>query len=196
MRTKAPVAPEARVIYTEAPLRERTQLRERLIADLENLPPGKWPAADTEPTEWFTTVDTVERAAGVVLDLLRRGLAVTDPRALEHAEQRRELRRLRGVVCAELARAQATRTPLVLDDELRFAREAVLALRRDAARAGDGPDTPLSEDPGTALSEWARRILPQALGDPEQLEPIVARIADALLPAAAAVVAALSLIHI
>ncbi|MEJ7784622.1 MAG: patatin-like protein [Solirubrobacteraceae bacterium] len=179
---EAQIAPEDRVVYTEAPLRERTQLRERLIANLESLPPGEWPAADTEPTEWFTTVDTAERAAGVVLDLLRRGLVVTDPRAPEHAEQRRELRRLRGVVFAELSKAQATRKPLVKDDELRFAQEAVLALRQDTALGTEGP--------GTALSEWATKILPQALGDPEQLEPIVARIADALLPAAAAVVKA------
>jgi len=188
---EARLAPEDREVYSEAPLRERTQLRERLIANLENLPPGEWPAAGTEPTEWFTTVDTAERAAAVVLDLLRRGLAVTDPRAPEHAEQRRELRRLRGVVCAELAAAQATRTPLVQDDELEFARGAVLALREDAAQAAAEPGTAASEDPEeTALSGWATTILPQALGDPEQLEPIVARIADALLPAAAAVVEA------
>lgn len=179
---EATLPAEERVVHTEAPLRERTQLREQLIKHLENLPPGRWPAPSQTPTEWFTTVETVERAAGVVLDLLRRGMAVTDPRMPELAAQRRELRRLRDVVCVELAAAQATRQPIEQVRELELARQAVLAVRQDAAQP--------EEAQRTALSGWATRTLPAVLGSPTELQPVVGRIADALLPAATAVLRA------
>jgi patatin-related protein len=176
------LAPEQRKVHIEAPLRERTQLRERLIAHLESLPPEQFPRSGEDPTRWFTTVDTVERAASVVLDLLRRGLAVMDPGAKELAHQRHELRSLRSVVCTELSAAQATRRPLARDDELTLAQEAVLALRQDEAQAGDGPKR--------HLGTWVSETLPEVLGNPEKLGPIVARIAAALAPAATAVVEA------
>lgn len=179
---EATLPAEDRVVHTEAPLRERAQLREQLTRHLENLPPAQWPAPDQTPTEWFATVETVERAASVVLDLLRRGMAATDPRTPKLAQQRRELRRLRDVVCQELATAQATRKPVEQVRELELARQAVLALRQDAAQ----PD----EAQRTALSAWAARTLPAVLGSPAELQPVVGRIADMLVPAAAAVVEA------
>lgn len=171
-----PRPPAQRELHTDAPLRERTQLRERLIAHLETLPPDWFPLCGEEPTQWFTTVDTVERAASVVLDLLRRGLAVTDPGVEELAGQRRELRRLRDVVCTELTAAQATRKALARTDELRLAQEAVRAFRQD------------EKEPKGQLGEWLDNTLPAVLGDREKLGPIVARIADELQPAASAVV--------
>jgi len=169
-------------VVPEAPLRERTLLREQLIGHLANLPPGQWPSTGADTAQWFTTVDTVERAAGVVLDLLRRGLAVTDPRAPEFAAQRAALRDLRGKVCAALAAAQATRKPLERTEERNLAEQAVLALRADASQ----PD----EAPKLALSQWATRTLPQVLGDSAQLQPIVEQIAEQLVPAAEAVMKA------
>jgi patatin-related protein len=177
-----PLAPAQRKVTSEAPLLERRQLRERLTAHLENLPPVRFPGSGEESTEWFTTVDTAERAAGVVLDLLRRGLAVMDPREKELTDHRRELQRLRTAVFAELTAAQATRKPLEREDELTLARDAVLALRRDQAEGDDNRKT--------ALRDWAKETLPQILGDPEKLDPIVGRIADELQPAATAVLEA------
>jgi hypothetical protein len=109
-----------------------------------------------------------------VLDVLRRGLAVMDPRAAENAQLRGEMRSMRETVSKALTDAIATRTRLKRDQELEVAREAVRALREDQAAGG------------TALRAWAEATLPRMLGDREKLAPIVERIADQLVPAAAA----------
>lgn len=180
---EAAVDPAMREVYSEAPLRERAQLRERLLEHLQNLPPEQFPGSGEKPTQWFTTVETVERAASVVLDLLRRGLAVTDPRDKKAAHQRHrsELRRLRSLVCTELAAAQASRKPLKRDAEVKLAREAVRAFRLDEKPAVAG---------SSALYDWATRTLPEILGNPQTLQPVAERIAEQLLPAAQAVLGA------
>ena len=63
----------------EAPLRERARLREQLVEHLGALPPDEFPNTADQAELWFTTRDTAERAAAVVLDLLRRGLAASSP---------------------------------------------------------------------------------------------------------------------
>jgi patatin-related protein len=174
-----PLDPEERKVTIEAPLRERNLLRERLIVHLENLPPERFPTGEEPPSRWYTTVETVERAAGIVLDLLRRGLALMNPRDTDSSHVRMELRDLRAIVAGELTAAQATRTKLKRTDELELAEAAVFALREDQKK-------PEGEE-RTALRDWANEALPRVLGDPEKLQPIVGRIAGQLVPAAEAV---------
>jgi patatin-related protein len=174
-----PLDPEERKVTIEAPLRERTLLRERLIVHLENLPPERFPAGDEPPSRWYTTVETVERAAGIILDLLRRGLALTNPLDSDSSQVRNDLRDRRATVARELTAAQATRKKLKRMEELELAEKAVFALREDQKK-------PEGEEQ-TALRNWANEVLPRVLGDPEKLQPIVARIALQLVPAAKAV---------
>ena len=171
--------PEDRKVTIEAPLRERTLLRERLIVHLENLPPERFPAGDEPPSRWYTTVETVERAAGIILDLLRRGLALMNPLDADASQVRHDLRELRATVAGELTAAQATRKKLKRMEELKLAEKAVFALREDQLK-------PEGEE-RTALRDWANEVLPRVLGDPETLRPIVGRIAVQLVPAARAV---------
>ena len=147
-----------------APLRERSQLRAELTRHLENIPPAVFPSPTADVEDWFTTVETAERAAGVLLDLLRRGLAVTDPgdKEDEARRQRGRLQALRGEICELIAAAQRTRRSLTRERELELAQAAVVALNA-----------------GT-LGAWADQEVPQLLGDLDELRPIVRQIADRL----------------
>ena len=152
----------------EAPLAERARLRAQLVEHLETLPPDRFPAAGDPAQEWFTTLEGVEDAVNVLLDLLRSALRATDPGDPGKEAARRELQELRTEVCRALTEAQAIRTPLTRDEEMALARAAVTALR-------DGE-----------LAAWANREVPRVLGSPARLRPIVERVAAHLERSAAA----------
>ncbi len=153
----------------EAPLRERARLREQLVEHLGALPPDSFPSTDDDVQRWFTTRDTAERAAGVVLDLLRRGLAASSPRHDPSRSGRTDIQAIRGVLSEQMLAAQRLRRPLTKDAELELAREAVTALREGR------------------LARWANDTLPVVLGDPAALREIVQAISAQLIPAADAV---------
>jgi patatin-related protein len=156
----------------EAPLRERARLREQLVRHLRTLPPERFPSADDEAEDWFTTRDTAERAASVLLDLLRRGLTATDPADETARSARQRIQRLRQEVSELVVQAQRMRRPLKNEDELELAEAAVLALRE------------------RRLADWANEALPRLLGDRQKLRTLVVELAERLVPAAEAVMEA------
>ena len=156
----------------EAPLRERARLREQLLAHLSALPPEDFPTSSEDTQEWFTTRDTAERAAAVVLDLLRRGLATSSPDHEASRGARTRIRAIRAELSQQLLAVQRLRRPLTKDEDTARARAAVDALREGR------------------LTEWANATLPTVLGDPAELRPIVEAIAAQLVPAAEAVLEA------
>jgi patatin-related protein len=153
----------------EAPLRERARLREQLVSHLGTLPPDDFPTTADEAQLWFTTRDTAERAASVVLDLLRRGLAASSPDHEPSKDARERIRAIRGLVSEQLLAAQRLRKPPRKDANINRAKDALNALRSEK------------------LPQWADSVLPEILGTRSDLRPIVDAIADQLQPAAAAV---------
>jgi len=122
----------------DLPLWDRPALRAPFIEHLAALPPEEFPGPQADVEQWFTTLDTVERAGAVALDMLARALRVTNPREPSLADARTELRGLRGEVHAALREARATRRPLSREQEQQIATAALGALedgRLDAAEA-------------------------------------------------------------
>ena len=161
---------------SDTPLWQRGTLKGYLVTHLRDLPPGTFPAAGQPVTDWFTTVDTVERAGSVVLDLLRRGLGVTDPGEPRTEDIRRELQTLRTEVHALMRYARSLREAPTDDQGRAYAQLAMEALEAD--------------DPPVALGGWADDVLPKLLGDRAALTPLAEQIADRLVPAVRVVIRA------
>ena len=160
----------------DVPLWQRGRLKGHLAAQLRALPPDEFPPAGARVAGWFTTADTVERAGMVVLDLMRRGLGVTDPLADDTRALRERMHSLREQVHAWMRLARDQQSTPDLDEQRRYAEEALAALGAD--------------DPGDAIRIWADAVIRTLLGAPETLTPLVERIAEQLVPAADTVRAA------
>ena len=134
----------------EAPLRERARLREELVKHLGTLPPDEFPSTADQAEQWFTTRDTAERAAAVVLDLLRRGLAASSPDHAPSKDARKRIRAIRKEAVPPDGRPpSACASRLEKDADVDRAKAALNALR------------------GGTLPQWADDVLPEILGDPE-----------------------------
>jgi patatin-related protein len=74
--TVAEIRPDA----GDLPLWDRPALRAPFLEHLSSLPPEQFPGPGQEVSLWFTTLDAVERAAALALDMLARPLRLTNPR--------------------------------------------------------------------------------------------------------------------
>ena len=147
---------------------QRGRMKGYLGGHLGVLPPDEFPEhGPVEP--WFTTTDTVERAGMVLVDLLRRGLGVTDPTDPATTGLRRRLQAMRADVHAWIRLARSFQTPLTDDQERHYGEQALESLKQP--------------DPAPAIGRWAEEVIPLLLGEQEALEPIAARIGDQLVPA-------------
>lgn len=160
----------------DVPLWQLGQLKGHLVTHLRALPPDDFPPAAAPVADWFTTSDTVERAGMVVLDLLRRGLGVTDPLRDDTLEARRRMQELREQVHSWMRLARGYQTTPSEEEQRRYADEALAALS--------------SEEPGEQLGRWADSVMGPLLGEPGKLKALAERVADQLLPSVEAVLAA------
>lgn len=153
----------------DAPLWQGETVKGQLTTHLRTLPPDTFPQAGHAVEEWFTTVDTVERAGAVVLDLLRRGLGVTDPADPATRNLRRKMQGLRAQVHGLVRYARTLRQFPGDVQQRAYALQAVESLG--------------SEDPPAALGGWADGVMATLLGEPRELTAVAAQIAENLAPA-------------
>lgn len=157
----------------DVPLWQLGPLKGHLVTHLRALPPDDFPPAAAPVTDWFTTSDTVERAGMVVLDLLRRGLGVTDPLRDDTREVRRQIHGLRKQVHSWMRLARGYQTTPSVEQQRQYAEGALAALAAD--------------EPAEQLGRWADEVLRSLLGNPSVMKPLAERIADQLAPSVEAV---------
>jgi patatin-related protein len=157
----------------DLPLWDRPTLRAPFLEHLAALPPAEFPGPEERVEEWFTTLDTVERAGALALDLLSRPLRLTNPRRDAYDRSRAALRRLRADVHSALRDARAARPPLRPDEVRAVAADALAALEDNRLDADEAKD-----------------IIERVLGDPGTFTSFMRRIADAVREGAADVRAA------
>ena len=161
------VATEIRPNAGDQPLWDRPALRAPFLQHLSALPPSEFPGPDQPVEQWFTTLDTIERAGALALDLLARPLRLSNPRDPDHLEARATLTRARSQVHAALRQARRARPPLRPD--------AVREVAADALRS--------LEDGKLDVSE-AQGLVYRMLGDPRDLFPYMRQIATVVRHAA------------
>ena len=160
----------------DVPLWHRSQLKGHLVTHLRGLPPARFPAAGAPVADWFTTADTVERAGMVILDVLRRGLGVTDPLTTRTKDLRTDMHKRRTEVHAWMRLARDQQSTPTLEQQRKYAQDAVAALTGDT--------------PAKALGEWADRVISDLLGEPSAVKELADRIAEHLKPSVETVLAA------
>ena len=160
----------------DVPLWQQSRLKGHLVAHLRALPPAKFPVAGAPVAEWFTTADTVERAGIVILDVLRRGLGVTDPLDPGTKRIRAEMHERRTEVHAWMRLARDQQSTPTLEQQREYALGAIAAQTHAA--------------PVKALGEWADGVMRDLLGKPTDVEELAHRIAEHLKPSVESVLAA------
>jgi patatin-related protein len=116
----------------DVPLWDPAQLRGGFISHLSVMPPNAFPTGDAPIEAWFTTLDALERAGAVALDMLARPLRLLNPTAPELDREKLEALRLQRGRVHEALREGRARTPR-LDPKARekLAADALAALAAD-----------------------------------------------------------------
>jgi patatin-related protein len=163
-------------MVADVPLWQRGRLKGYLSTHMRALPPATFPMAGAPVADWFTTADTVERAGMVILDLLRRGLGVTDPLDPRTKDFRTDMHNRRREVHAWMRLARERQSTATPEQQREYAEKALVALQ--------------SDKPAQRLGKWAGAVMAALLGKPEDLQPFADQIASHLAPSVEMVLAA------
>lgn len=136
----------------DTPLWDPAALRGGFIGHLSALPPQQFPAPGTEMTPWFTTLDALDRAGAIALDVLARPLRLVNPAAAPESDlgQLNQLRERRREVHDALREGRANVPRLSPRQREALAADALAALEADqfAERAEDLVTRALGKTPG------------------------------------------------
>lgn len=136
----------------DTPLWDPAALRGGFIGRLSVLPPEEFPAAGGRIVPWFTSLDALERAGAIALDVLARPLRLVNPVAAPMGQEAplTKLRKCRKEVHEALREGRAKAPRLSPQAREKLARDALAALEEDrfAQQAQDLVTRALGRSPG------------------------------------------------